>query len=259
MATGVLPILVGNATKFQELLQNSDKEYLATFKLGITTDTEDITGEILSTRPVNVNFDDIKNVIKNFVGKIYQTPPMYSAIKINGQKLYELARKGLTVKRDARPVNINFINLLDFNKENHLLKISVSCSKGTYIRTLVKDIGEALGCGATLTELKRTLACSFSLSECMSIEEVEKLSNDNSLFEKVIPISKALKKYKEVFVSTAQATRFKNGGALDINRINLKNFFDKEIFKVFSGEELLGLGIINLNKNQLCIFKLITI
>lgn len=258
MATGVLPILVGNATKFQELLQNSDKEYLATFKLGITTDTEDITGKVLSTSPVKVNLYDIKNVIQKFIGEIYQIPPMYSAIKVNGQKLYELARKGLTVKREPRRVNINFIDLLDFNKEDNLLKILVSCSKGTYIRTLVKDIGEALGCGATLTELKRTLACSFSLSECMSIEEVEKLSNNNSLFENVVPISSALKKYKEVFVSTAQATRFKNGGALDINRISLKNFFDKEIFKVFNGSEFLGLGIVNLNKNQLCVFKLIS-
>lgn len=255
MATGVLPILLGNATKIQELLQNSDKEYLATFKLGLTTDTLDITGKVLSESVVNVSLDDIKNILPKFCGEINQVPPMFSAIKKNGIKLYDLARKGISIKRDPRLVTINSIDLTDFDGD--IIKILVSCSKGTYIRSLCSDIGNNLGCGAVLTELSRTKACSFSIDDCLTLEELEKLYKENTLSNKLIPIPLALKYYKKISITAPQASRFKNGGPLDLNRLNINYFDANEIFQVFFEDQFLGLGIINLQKNQLDIFKLL--
>lgn len=255
MATGVLPILLGNATKIQELLQNSDKEYLATFKLGLTTDTLDITGKVLSESVVNVSLDDIKNILPKFCGEINQVPPMFSAIKKNGIKLYDLARKGISIKRDPRLVTINSIDLIDFDGD--IIKILVSCSKGTYIRSLCSDIGNNLGCGAVLTELSRTKACSFSIDDCLTLEELEKLYKENTLSNKLIPIPLALKYYKKISITAPQASRFKNGGPLDLNRLNINYFDANEIFQVFFEDQFLGLGIINLKKNQLDIFKLL--
>ena len=255
MATGVLPILLGNATKIQELLQNSDKEYLATFKLGLTTDTLDITGKVLSESVVNVSLDDIKNILPKFCGEINQVPPMFSAIKKNGIKLYDLARKGISIKRDPRLVTINSIDLIDFDGD--IIKILVSCSKGTYIRSLCSDIGNNLGCGAVLTELSRTKACSFSIDDCLTLEELEKLYKENTLSNKLIPIPLALKYYKKISITAPQASRFKNGGPLDLNRLNINYFDANEIFQVFFEDQFLGLGIINLKKNPLDIFKLL--
>lgn len=255
MATGVLPILLGNATKIQELLQNSDKEYLATFKLGLTTDTLDITGKVLSESVVNVSLDDIKNILPKFCGEINQVPPMFSAIKKNGIKLYDLARKGISIKRDPRLVTINSIDLIDFDGD--IIKILVSCSKGTYIRSLCSDIGNNLGCGAVLTELSRTKACSFSIDDCLTLEELEKLYKENTLSNKLIPIPLALKYYKKISITAPQASRFKNGGPLDLNRLNINYFDANEIFQVFFEDQFLGLGIINSQKNQLDIFKLL--
>ena len=232
MATGVLPILLGNATKIQELLQNSDKEYLATFKLGLTTDTLDITGKVLSESVVNVSLDDIKNILPKFCGEINQVPPMFSAIKKNGIKLYDLARKGISIKRDPRLVTINSIDLIDFDGD--IIKILVSCSKGTYIRSLCSDIGNNLGCGAVLTELSRTKACSFSIDDCLTLEELEKLYKENTLSNKLIPIPLALKYYKKISITAPQASRFKNGGPLDLNRLNINYFKNAFMYSNYS-------------------------
>lgn len=257
MATGILPILIGTATKFQSLLQDSDKEYLAEFKLGITTDTEDITGKILTSKLVEVELADINNVLANFVGEISQVPPMYSAIKKDGERLYELARKGKIIERKPRIVSIKSIKLIEFNKPDNIVKILVACSKGTYIRTLCSDIGAALGCGATLTALRRTKACSFSLDDCISISEAESLSENGSISDKLISISESLKNYRKIFITDAQATRFNNGGFLDLNRLRLDAPTDKEYLQVFCNDSFIGLGIVNLQKNQLNVFKLI--
>lgn len=270
MASGVLPILIGKATKFQDLFLNKSKEYKASFKLGIETDTQDITGEILSESLVtNFKKEEIQNVLNFFKGKIEQTPPMYSAIKQNGQRLYNLARKGIEVSREKRIVEIKSVELLDYDPENNEISILVNCSKGTYIRTLVCDIGEKLGCKATLTSLLRTRSGPFCLKGCFTLEQVKNFCETDSLHKYIIPLEKFFENYKSVKLTAAQGKRFKNGGNIDLNRISLrnlqgsKNYKNKEIFKVYSfcenskALDFLGLGKVNLDKNELEFFKLL--
>ena len=168
MATGVLPLFVGRATKCCDILPCQDKTYIAGLKLGIKTDTQDITGIVLEKREVNITKELFHKVVSSFVGEIDQIPPMYSAVKQDGKKLYELARKGITVERKPRKITIYEINILseDFEKNEFILE--VSCSKGTYIRTLCEDIGNSLGCGGTLFSLKRKKAAGFSNENCHS-------------------------------------------------------------------------------------------
>lgn len=169
-AEGVLPICINRGTKVADMLTMSDKRYTATFRLGITTDTLDISGTVLSERPVNVTRKQIIDCIKSFEGKIEQVPPMYSAIKVGGRKLCDLARKGIEVERKARTVEIYEINIIDV-KENDFT-IDVKCSKGTYIRTLGSDMGEMLGCGAVMTELVRTQSSIFKIQNSVKLEDL---------------------------------------------------------------------------------------
>lgn len=258
MATGVLPILLGNATKAQSILPNNDKEYSATFKLGITTDTQDITGKILSTSNVNVTLDEIKVILNSFIGEISQIPPMYSALKQKGVKLYELARKGINIERESRIINIYKLELSEFNSEINTVKINVKCSKGTYIRTLCHDIGNALGCGATLTELCRTSACGFNIDDSITIEDAKILASKNLISSKLIEIDKLFNCYRAIKISISQSQRFKNGGSLDISRISIEpNINDKTILRVYGDDDsFIGLGIICREKNELLIYKL---
>ena len=167
MATGVLPIFIGRATRAVEFTEKYDKEYIAELKLGVITNTQDITGEVLEMRPVQASRERLEEVLEQFRGDIMQLPPMYSAIKINGKKLYELARKGREVERPARPVTIKALELLDQQGED-LYTIRVRCTKGTYIRTLCHDIGQALGCGGCMSSLRRTETAGFTLEpDCL--------------------------------------------------------------------------------------------
>lgn len=176
LATGVLPVLVGRSAKAAEYLLSENKKYIATIKLGITTDTEDITGNILSkcdTLPTKNEFFD---ACKRFEGEIVQIPPMYSALKVNGKKLVDLARQGIEVERQARKITIYSITPEAINEADGIYKIEVHCSKGTYIRTLCADIGAFLGCGATMTELERTESGDFKLENAYTIDELEKMT-----------------------------------------------------------------------------------
>lgn len=269
MATGVLPILIGKATKFQYLFLNKSKEYKASFKLGIETDTQDITGEILSENFVpNFKKEEIQSTLNFFKGKIEQVPPMYSAIKQNGQRLYNLARQGIEVSREKRIVEIKSIELLDYDPENNEISILVNCSKGTYIRTLVCDIGEKLGYKAVLTSLIRTKSGKFELKACITLDEAKSFYENNTLDRYIIPLEKIFENYKSVRLTVAQGKRFKNGGNIDLYRTALKsckNYKDSEVFKVYvtsedittKSLEFLGLGKINLLKNELEFFKLL--
>lgn len=186
LATGVLPVCIGReATKLSQLIMDSDKEYRAVLKLGISTTTQDSEGEITSQREVNVTEDMIKEAVKGFIGEISQIPPMYSAIKIDGKKLYELARKGIEVERKSRVVTINYINILNINLEENEVEMVIGCTKGTYIRTLCNDIGEALGCGGFMKSLVRTKCGGFSIENSITLEEFEELYNKGEA-EKVI-------------------------------------------------------------------------
>ena len=171
MATGVLPVFVGRATRAVEFAERGDKEYVAGLRLGLVTDTQDTSGNTLEERPVAVTAEQLREVLPRFTGDILQVPPMYSAIKINGKKLYELARKGREVERPARPVTIHSLTLEGQAGEQEFT-LRVKCSKGTYVRTLCHDIGAALGCGGCMSSLRRTMACGFDLSQAHPLKEV---------------------------------------------------------------------------------------
>lgn len=241
MATGVLPVAFGSATRFLELFPTHDKAYEAQIKLGVTTDTLDITGEIKTQTESSVTEEELISVLENFKGKIKQIPPMYSAIQKDGKRLYELARQGIEIEREEREIEIYSLELLKFSKEEQNFTISVECSAGTYIRTLSSDIGEMLGCGAVMTKLRRTKALGFTLSDCVTLEELEEKAESGQLESVCSKVSDAMD-YKKLVVSTAQAKRFHNGGDLETVRLKQKTEKNK-IYRVFSQTgEFVGLG-----------------
>ncbi|MGO5050090.1 tRNA pseudouridine(55) synthase TruB [Dysosmobacter sp. Sow4_B12] len=209
MATGVLPVFVGQATRAVEFAENSRKEYVAGLRLGQVTNTQDTSGEVLETRPVSVSREEVEAAMARFLGDIQQIPPMYSAIKINGQKLCDLARKGREVARKPRSITIYELELLEQVSETDYTFRCV-CSKGTYVRTLCHDIGSALGCGGTMYALRRTMAAGYTLAQAVTLEDVqargeELLLPGDSLFAEypVLPLR-----------SAGQEKRVRNGGAI---------------------------------------------
>ena len=181
LATGVLPVLVGRAAKAAEYLLSENKKYIAELKLGVTTDTEDITGTILSKTDILPTKSEFFDACRQFVGEIQQVPPMYSALKVNGEKLVDLARRGIEIEREARKITVYSLEPEVINEAEGLYRISVACSKGTYIRTLCKDIGERLGCGATMTELIRTESGTFNINDSYTIAELEEMDLEKRL------------------------------------------------------------------------------
>lgn len=260
MATGVLPLLLGKATRAASLLEDTDKEYEAGFRLGVSTDTEDSTGKVLETSDTPVSREVLESLLPRFRGEIMQVPPMYSAVSKDGKRLYELARKGIEVERDARPVTIFKLELIEYNEETREGKLAVSCSKGTYIRTLIADLAKAAGSLGVMTALRRTKACGFTLADAITVDEAKALSEAGTLEEKLRPVESLFAHLSAVTVSGAQATRFGNGGQLDLKRIpafRKQNPPDGEIVRV-RGEkgEFLGLGQVQAEKGWLAILKL---
>lgn len=257
MATGVLPILIGNATKAQSLLPESDKEYEATFSFGITTDTLDITGKVLSQTESNVKSEDLEAVLPQFRGDIMQLPPMYSAVSKDGVRLYELARKGLVTEREARPITVYKLDLLNFDEQLQSAQILVKCSKGTYIRSICDDIGQALGCGAVMTSLRRVTACGYTLDDAITLEKAKELSENGMLEEYLRPTESVFACYPSVKVTEAQAVRFKNGGGLMLSRTDVDD--DSEngaYYRVYNSSDVfLGLGYVNKEKEELSVKK----
>lgn len=241
MATGVLTIMLGGSTRFCELLPSHDKAYTAAFRLGTVTDTLDITGKVLETREVNVTAEQVREKIKDFIGDISQLPPMYSAVSVNGQRLYDLARQGIEVERKAREVTVFSIEILNENEHAGEYEIAVECSSGTYIRTLIADLGEALGCGAVLTELRRTKANGFDISQAVTLEKLEEAVKNGEIENVLIPVDKALEEYPVIKVTVAQAKRFRNGGELDLQRLKYPRMLG--IFRIYDPEDnFIGLG-----------------
>lgn len=258
-ATGVLVVLLGTATKAQDLILNHDKTYLADFKLGVVTDTLDIWGKTVSEQKTSLVHQDILNVLSDFVGEIEQIPPMFSAVQKNGKRLYDLARQGIEIERESRKVTVYSLELMQFDEKNQCGSIRVSCSKGTYIRTLIDDIGKKLGCGAVMTGLKRTSACGFEIDDCITLERAKELAERGELGESLLSVESLFDKCRCVSVSDAQSRRFSNGGALDIGRTQLKglDLKDGEIFRVKDrSDRFLGLGTVDLPQNMLKIYKL---
>lgn len=187
-AVGVLPVCLGAATKLCDMLTDKNKEYIAVLKLGITTDTQDISGKVLEEKEVSATEAKVREAILSFQGNQLQVPPMYSALKVNGKKLYELARAGKEVERAARPVSIYEIEILEENMPEFTIR--VSCSKGTYIRTLCHDIGQKLGCGAVMTKLTRTGAGEFRIETAHTLDEIQQLADEGRLQEILTPVEK---------------------------------------------------------------------
>ena len=210
-AEGVLPICIGSATKVVPYLTDANKCYEAEVILGITTTTEDATGEVIDQKEVNVNIEDIKEVVKSFLGEYIQTPPMYSAIKINGTRLYELARKGIVIDRPSRKVNIFSCDIIEWIDETRF-KIRVSCSKGTYIRTLCTDIGEKLNCGAHMGSLLRTRVGDFKLEDSITLKTLD-LYKDN-IEAYMTKVDVLFKQYPLATVTKTGQKRLVNGNAL---------------------------------------------
>lgn len=221
MATGVLPVFIGRATKACDMLPDSDKEYEAEFKLGIVTDTQDSTGEILSQFDVRVTEGDLKTAVGSFLGKQLQIPPMYSAVKVDGKRLYDLARQGIEVERKPREIEIYKIELLSFDENSQSGKLVISCSKGTYIRTICHDLGQKLGCGAVMTALRRTRAAGFSLSDCITIEEAQKLSDPEILEKAILPIDRVFSFMDKLVLNRRKAELFLSGVKLDAKELEV--------------------------------------
>ncbi len=241
-ATGVLPICIGNATKLTKYILSEDKEYIATVRLGIKTDTEDITGKILEEKEVgDLKLEDIKNVCKQFIGKQKQKPPMYSAAKVNGKKLYQLARLGIEIEREAKDIEVYDINNITYNKKENIVKLTISCSKGTFIRTLCSDIFNKLNTISTLQDLERIKTGIFELKDCNTIEEIEKINNEGNINAIFYNIEELFKDYESINIIEENYNKFLNG-------VLLSTKLNDGIYKIYYKNKFIGLGIVNDNK-----------
>lgn len=255
MATGVLPIMLGGATRFSQYLPVHDKAYQARILLGTVTDTLDVTGEILEKRDVNVTPDELNEAVMYFLGDIKQLPPMYSAVSKDGVRLYKLARQGIEIEREARDVTIHSLDIVG-GIENNEFVLNVSCSAGTYIRSLAADIGEKLGCGATISALRRTFANGIGIERTVTFEDIEKAVAVGEVEKLIAPCDEMLSSYPAVKVSAKQAFYFSNGGALDLDRVKDKDSVGICRVKAPDGK-LMGLGKIDREANTLSVEKIL--
>ena len=255
MATGVLPLFLGTATKVCDIMPNSDKGYLAKFRLGITTDTLDITGTVLKNEPSHASREQLEQVLDEFRGTISQLPPMYSAVQVNGRRLYDIARSGETVERRPRQVTVSRLMLRDFDEQTQEGELEVLCSKGTYIRSLCSDIGDKLGCGAVLTALIRHCSGDFTLQDCLTLEELQQAADRGELEHHLLPVEKVFECFPAIYLNTTQAAKFQNGVKLDLNRVRFQNA--EGLHRVFDqNKAFLGLASLNLKEMELKIEKM---
>ena len=241
-AVGVLPVCLGSGTKVCDLLTDRKKEYIARLRLGCVTDTQDISGQILEENAVTVTAGEIKKTILSFGGESMQVPPMYSALKVNGKKLYELARQGKEVERPARPITVYRLEILE--EEHPEYTVKVLCSKGTYIRTLCHDIGQKLGCGAVMVSLKRTRVGEFDIKDSYKLSELQKLADEGRMLEAVCPVDRLFENLAEL---TAKEESFKaliNGNPLKRPAVRWEGMMenkepeDGEQFRIYSHQHV---------------------
>lgn len=231
MATGVLPMTIGKATRVSSFIQNSEKEYIATIKFGIETDTEDITGNILERSDKIPTKDEVLEILPKFTGRIEQTPPMYSAVRVDGRKLYKIAREGKVVDRPKREINVSSLKLLETNP----FTLKINCSSGTYVRTLISDIGKELGTFATMTSLIRTKVGPFSVENAIKIDDLESMTKEE-IEEKLYPTDFALRNIPKYNVPKSFFERLING----------VKFYDKRMndgkYSIYCRDEFIGIG-----------------
>ena len=235
--------MLGGATRFLEFLPDSTKSYRAVMRLGMTTDTLDITGEVLSESEVSAGLSEVVAAAEKYKGDIMQIPPMYSALNKDGVKLYKLARQGKEVEREPRPATISRLEVSGTEKENEYA-LEIECSSGTYVRTLIDDIGRDLGRGAVMTALTRTFAAGFNVADSVTLEQLEE--NPSAC---IISVEEALNAYPAAFVSDGQAHRFINGGDLNLERI--KECKVNGLYRVYNGDRFLGIGRADISENNL--------
>ena len=212
MATGVLPVFVGRATRGVEFFEHAEKTYETVLRLGLTTDTEDISGNVLTQSDAFVTGEQLEQVLQQFRGEIMQVPPMYSALKINGQKLVDLARKGKTVERQPRPITVHELTMLGMEADG--IRLRVRCSKGTYIRTLCKDIGEALGCGGCMAQLRRVSAGEYSIDEAVPLQQLLDCQHPE---EYLRPVDSMFRNHPAVTLTPNQEKRCRNGNSFSLS------------------------------------------
>lgn len=260
LATGVLPLLLGRAAKACDLLPETGKAYEARFRLGERRDTGDVSGDIIGQDSTPVPREALEAALGKFRGEILQTPPMYSAVSVGGKRLYQLARKGIEVERQPRPVTIYSLELGEYDPASRQGTLTVSCSKGTYIRTLIEDIAEAAGTLGTMTALRRTEACGFTLADAITLESLRELAGQGALLNALRPTDSLFPSHPAVTLSPAQASRFVNGGWLDMARLRLLEPLppDGTPVRVYGpGQVFLGLGKIDASAGRLDFRKLL--
>lgn len=242
-AVGVLPVCLGNGTRLCDMLTDRQKEYVAVLRLGLATDTQDISGKVLSEKEVTISPEDVKKIIMSFQGDLLQTPPMYSALKVNGQKLYELARQGKEVERVARSITVYEIEILEEAHPDYTIR--VSCSKGTYIRTLCHDIGQQAGCGAVMASLTRTRVGEFKIEDAYTISRLEEFAKEETLSERVTSVEKMFESLMDILVREEGMKALNNGNQLTADEIlsisgqavETLSIQDGQEFKVYSFEK----------------------
>lgn len=252
MATGVLPVLLGKATKAADILPVREKSYTASFALGIKTNTGDIWGEVTDRAQSDVTEEKFISALSGFIGEISQIPPMYSAVSVNGKRLYALARQGIEVKREPRKVSINELSLLSFDEKEQTGKLFISCSKGTYIRTLIEDIAENLKTLGTMTGLCRNSSNGFDLSQAYSIEDVQAMKDKGELEKALMPVDKAFEVYPEIMLDERLARLYTNGVRLRADQITASK---QGLHRVYSADGFLGLANVDNNANEVIQFK----
>ena len=252
MATGVLPVFVGKATKACDILPDTKKIYTAGFRLGVSTDTLDITGKVIRENADKVTADQLERIRQRFVGEITQLPPMYSAVKVDGKRLYQLAREGKTVQRTPRKCIVHSIEIISYDEETREGKMTISCEKGTYVRTIIDDMGNALGTGAVMTSLVRTYSAGFDIAQCLTMEQIEEICKQGRIGDVIMSVGKAFEMYGGIRLDRRLTELYKNG--VKLYRSQLKEEQQGDIFRVF-GSDGSFLGLAAFKNEMLCSVK----
>lgn len=238
MATGVLPVFAGSAAKAISIIPVGDKKYTAGFRLGLTTDTQDITGKIISESEFDVSPEQVKSAAEKLTGEIKQIPPMFSAVSVGGKRLYELARQGIEIEREARDITVYSIDILSFDEKTGQGKLSIFCSKGTYVRTIIHDMGVVLGCGAVMTSLVRTGSNGFSIEDCYTLEQLEALRDEEKLESAVIPVERLFSSLPSIILDKRKTALYKNGVKLRFDQLD--GISEDKFYKVYGDDGFIG-------------------
>lgn len=247
LATGMLPICFGEATKFSQYLLDSDKRYQVIAKLGERTDTSDADGQIICSKPVNITQSQIDEALTHFRGNILQVPTMFSALKHQGKPLYEYARQGIVIEREARPITVYENQFIQFDVTNHELTLEIHCSKGTYIRTIIDDLGELLGCGAHVIYLRRLQVSNYPIKKMVTLDALQNLADKDEL---LMPVDSPMNEYPKVILSEQQGKNILLGRTIEIDStINEVNVSTKEnLVRIYQDQRFIGAGIQTNNK-----------